>query len=170
MVTAIRVKRAIMSKCLMSLNKPRVYLLLIGNDTVYVGQTGLNSIANRVKSPHSGNIDTTWHTLVAFACLSPSISSNELLFIENALCEYVHTHYPKCATITPATGNCNDSYRISHYFLGPGSINTRKTYITDILFYIGFFGQSLFLQSPTSYNDSANGKLACFYFKSSGTK
>ena len=70
-----------------SLSLPGVYMLLIGNDTVYVGQSGLDAIGNRIVNTHSGTIDSSWHTVIGFCCVDKTIGNNELLFLENALCE-----------------------------------------------------------------------------------
>jgi len=78
--TAIRVRREDMDQYVEDLNKPGIYFLLIGDDTVYVGQSGLDTIGKRVVNTHSGTIDSSWHTLVAFACKETTISSNELLY------------------------------------------------------------------------------------------
>ncbi len=164
--TAIRVKRDDMDQYVEDLNKPGIYLLLIGNDTVYVGQSGLDTIGKRALNTHSGSIDSTWHTLVAFACKETTISSNELLFIENALCEYAHAHYPKCATTTPTKANCNAVYRNSHYHLGSSSIHTCNAYIKDILFYINHFGKSMFVLPDTPVEQPVDDEHhALFYFK-----
>lgn len=164
--TAIRVKRNDMDQYVEDLNKPGIYFLLIGNDTIYVGQSGLDTIGKRVLNTHSGSIDSTWHTLVAFACKETTISSNELLFIENALCEYVHEHYPKCATTTPSKANCNAAYRNLHYHLGSSSIHTCNAYINDILFYIDRFGKSLFVLPDAPVEPPVDNEYqALFHFK-----
>ena len=164
--TAIRVKRDAMDQYAEDLNKPGVYFLLIGNDTVYVGQSGLDTIAKRAMNTHSGSIDTAWHTLVAFACKDTNISSNELLYIENAMCEYVHATYPHCATTSPSKANCNSAYRNSHYHLGSSSIHTCDAYIKDILFYIQHFGKSVFiLPEPPAPPSVIDDHQALFYCK-----
>ena len=165
--TAIRVRRADMNQYVEDLNKPGIYLLLIGNDTVYVGQSGLDTIGNRAVNTHSGTIDSSWHTLVAFACKETTISSNELLYIENAMCEYAHAHYSHCATTSPARANCNAAYRNSHYHLGSSSIHTCNAYIKDIEFYIKHFGSSVFIQSDIPHDTPAADEdhLALFYCK-----
>lgn len=131
--TATRVQRMEMEQYDRDLDKPGIYFLLIGNDTVYVGQSALNTISKRVVNPHTGTIDSMWHTLVAFAC-EATISTNELLFIENALCEYVYEHYGHCATINPSRTNCNATFRREHYGLNNSSIHTCNAYIKDIKF------------------------------------
>ncbi len=159
--TAIRVRRADMNQYAEDLNKPGIYFLLIGNDTVYVGESGLDTIGKRVINTHSGTIDSAWHTLVAFACKETTISSNELLFIENAMCEFIHANYPHCATTSPAKANCNAAYRSGHYHLGSGAIHTCNAYIKDILSYISIFGNSLFVL-PILNPPVPNEALFCF--------
>ena len=165
--TAIRVRRDDMDQYVEDLNKPGIYLLLIGNDTVYVGHSGLDTIGKRAINTHSGSIDSSWHTLVAFACKETTISSNELLYIENAMCEYAHANYPHCATTSPAKANCNTAYRNSHYHLGSSSIHTCNAYIKDILFYIQHFGKSIFVLPENPDPDPIDDEHhALFYFKS----
>lgn len=141
---AIRVKKDSLSLFSVDLSNPGVYLLLIENDTVYVGKTGLDDLAKRITNTHSGTIDTDWHTVLAFPCTSPSISDNELLFLENAMCEYVIKYYPKCANSSPAPKNCNAAFRNVHYKLSSASIQECKHYLDDILHYIKLFPSSIF--------------------------
>ena len=165
--TAIRVRREDMDQYVEDLNKPGIYFLLIGNDTVYVGQSGLDTIGKRVVNTHSGSIDSSWHTLVAFACKETTISSNELLYIENAMCEFAHNNYPHCATTTPAKAKCTAAYRNAHYHLSSSSIHTCNAYIKDILFYIGHFGKSIFVLPDVPDPDPVDDEhKALFYFKS----
>ena len=63
---AVRVKRADIPNYTNDLNYLGVYILLIGTDTVYVGQSGLSTIGKRIFNPHSGSIDSQWHTVVGF--------------------------------------------------------------------------------------------------------
>ena len=119
-----------------SLSMPGVYMLLIGNDTVYVGQSGLDTIKNRIVNTHSGNIDSSWHTVIGFCCVDKTIGNNELLFLENALCEYVHNNFPHCATTTPTKKNCNAKYRNTHYHLSAGAILNCNQYFHDIISYL----------------------------------
>ena len=165
--TAVRVSRDDMNQYSEDLKKPGIYLLLIEDDTIYVGQSGLDAIGRRALNPHTGTIDSVWHTLVAFACKEPTISSNELLYIENALCEFVHANYPHCATTTPTKANCCEAYRTTHYHLGSSSIHICNAYIKDIQFYIERFGGSIFIQPKTPDPDSVDDEHhALFYFKS----
>ena len=166
--TAVRVPKQDIELFSADLDKPGVYMLLIGTDTVYVGQSGLDTIRKRVMNTHSGSIDSSWHTLVGFACNQTTISSNELLFIENALCEYAHAHFAHCATTTPSKANCNEHYRNTHYHLGGSSIHTCNDYTKDILFYIKHFGKSIFVLPDAVDPDPVDDDhKALFYFKSS---
>ena len=47
------------------------YLLLVGSDAVYVGQTGLDTIQKRIQNTHSGDIDSLWHTCLLYTSGSP---------------------------------------------------------------------------------------------------
>ena len=105
--TAVRVKKMDMAMYANELDMPGIYLLLVGNDSVYVGQSGLDTVKKRIQNTHSGDIDSSWHTVLGFMCVDKTISSNELLFMENAMCEYVHAKYPHCLTTSPSKANCN---------------------------------------------------------------
>lgn len=148
------------------LNAPGIYFLLVGNDAVYVGQSGLNTVANRIMSTHSGNIDSSWHTALGFVDKSNSLQSNELLYIENAMCQYVHNNYPHCLTSSPSTANCNESYRNSHYNLSTSQIYTCKKYISDILQYLKIFPNSIFPQHFIAPSATSEPNVETFYFKS----
>ena len=161
---AVKVKRTDIPNYTNDLNFPGVYMLLIGTDTVYVGQSGLSTVGKRILSPHAGNIDSQWHTVVGFGCKNPNISNNELLFIENALCEYAHANYAHCVTISPSRGTCNAAFRNQHYNLNGGQIHTCNQYIKDIKHYISCLGNSIFgivITSPAG----ASGTKELFYFK-----
>ena len=159
---AVRVKRMDVPQYINDLNYPGVYMLLIGNDTVYVGQSGLNTIGKRIFNTHSGNIDNSWHTVVGFGCKNQNISGNELLFIENALCEFAHAAYAHCVTTTPSKNNRNATYRNQHYLLSSSQIHTCNSYFQDIMHYINSFGGSIF--GPGSGNQII-GQKDTFYFK-----
>lgn len=161
---AVRVKKTEIPNYTAELSHPGVYMLLIGTDTVYVGQSGLSTVGKRVLSPHAGNIDSMWHTVVGFSCLNQHISSNELLFIENALCEYAHAHYAHCVTTSPSKATCNATFRNQHYNLSSGQIHTCNQYIKDIKHYISCLGDSLF---GAGFSTPANtsGTKELFYFK-----
>lgn len=142
--SAIRIERSMVPIYAQDLNYPGIYFLLIGPDTVYVGQSGIDVIGKRIMNTHSGTIDSDWHTVLAFPCSRSSISTNELLFLENAMCEYAIKHYAKCATTTPSPKNCNASYRNSHYRLGGGSIKACNQYLKDIEHFISLFPNTIF--------------------------
>lgn len=167
--TAARVPKDELDLYENSLSLPGVYLLLIGEDTVYVGQSGLDAIGNRIVNTHSGSIDSSWHTVIGFCCVDKTIGNNELLFLENALCEYVHTNFPHCATTTPAKKNCNSKYRNSHYNLGAGAILNCNQYFHDIISYLKMFphifpGQTSAATSKSDAHDAPNAfETAMFY-------
>ena len=134
---SVRVKRADIPNYANDLNYPGVYMHLIGTDTVYVGQSGLSTVGKRVLSPHSGNIDNMWHTVVGFGCKNPNISNNELLFIENALCEFAHANYTNCVTISPSKSNCNATYRTGDRD-SPWSPDRFIGFLKSYLFYLPY--------------------------------
>ena len=153
--SAIRIEKSMVSAYSNDLDHPGIYFLLIGTDTVYVGQSGLDVIGKRILNTHSGSIDQSWHTVLAFPCSHSSISTNELLFLENAMCEYAIKHYTKCATTTPSAKNCNASYRNSHYHLSGGSIKACNQYLADIEHFISLFPQTIFPPVATTPTVSA---------------
>ena len=161
--SAVRVEKAMVSQYSMELNDPGIYLLLIGSDSVYVGQSGLDTVGKRILNSHSGSIDSSWHTVVGFMANSKTISSNELLYIENAMCEYVHANFPKCLTSSPSKSSCNDAYRKSHYKLSIGQIYSCDQYISDIQYYISCFPNTIF---PKKYQAPAPpaSNLETFYY------
>lgn len=161
---AVRVKRADIPNYTNDLNYLGVYMLLIGTDTVYVGQSGLSTIGKRIFNPHSGSIDSQWHTVVGFGCKNQNISSNELLFIENALCEYAHANYPHCVTVSPSRATCNAAFRNQHYNLSSGQIHTCNQYIKDIKHYISCLGDYLF-DAGVSTTANTSGTKELFYFR-----
>ena len=97
-VTVTRVAKNRVSEFYNELNGPGIYFLLVGNDSVYVGQTKSDSIQKRIMNTHTGTIDASWHTVVGFK-FPGTISTDQLLYIENAMCEYIHVNYPVCLTI-----------------------------------------------------------------------
>ncbi len=161
--TAVRVKKMDVPSYENEFNMPGIYLLLIGNDSIYVGQSGLDTVRKRILNTHSGNIDSSWHTVLGFMCIDKTISSNELLFMENAMCEYVHTRYPLCLTTSPSKANCNAKYRQEHYHLTSGQIHACNHYLNDIQHYISFFQPSIFIDTGRAIQASEN---QLFYFKS----
>ena len=161
---AIRTERADTDSFTKELGHPGIYFLMVGTDSVYVGEADLQSILTRINSTHTGTIDASWHTLLAFPCISGiSLSQNELLYIENAMCEFAQKKYSQCLTTTPSPKNCNASYRNSHYGLSGSSIKACKQYIEDIKHYISLF-PSIFPQTttPSPAPKSANTEL--FYY------
>ena len=145
--SAIRIDKSLVSMYANDLNNPGIYFLLIGTDTVYVGQSGLDVIGKRIMNTHSGSIDKDWHTVLAFPCSGINMSANEFLFLENAMCEYVHKHFAHCATSTPSQKNCNADYRSIHYNLNVGSIRACNQYVEDIIHFISLF-PSIFPKQP----------------------
>ncbi len=168
---AVRVKREDAAMYANELDNPGVYMLLIGDDTVYVGQSGLDTIRGRIEKTHSGTIDESWHTVLGFSYTDKNISSNELLFIENAICEFAHAHYPHCATTSPSKTNCNQTYRIQHYHLNSVQIHACNQYVKDIQYYIGVFvptvfGQPIPEKAPTAAPSPVPvSETALFYYK-----
>ena len=104
-ISAIRVLKEHIPDYENELDGPGVYLLLVDSGAVYVGQTGLDTIQKRIQNTHSGNIVSSWHTVLGFKFTDSTISSNELLFIENAMCEYAHAHFNRCLTTSPQKKN-----------------------------------------------------------------
>ena len=127
------------------LNGSGIYFLLIGTNKIYVGETGPDTLKKRILNKHTGDIDKLWHTVVGFKILDNMISKNELLYLENALCEYVHNHAEyECLTTNPSKTVCNVAYRDKHYKLSMAQIDICKTYLKDILFYLTLFPGPLF--------------------------
>lgn len=161
---AVRVKRSDVSGYNSELGGPGIYLLLVGTDSVYVGQTGFDTINSRIFKPHSGNIDSSWHTVVGFKCTDPNISKNELEYIENGMCEYVHSSYNKCLTISPAKSKCNAQFRSQHYHLSIGQMHSCNQYIDDLKYYISILPKGIFPPPYQPATNSSNNK-ELFYFK-----
>lgn len=135
------------------LNGSGIYFLLIGTNKIYVGETGLDTLKKRILNKHTGDIDKLWHTVVGFKILDNMISKNELLYLENALCEYVHNHAEyECLTTNPSKTVCNVAYRDKHYKLSMAQIDICKTYLKDILFYLTIMPGSLFPNLPQLSN------------------
>lgn len=164
-ITATRVSKETVSDFDNELNGPGIYLLLVGSNSVYVGQTGLDTINKRIMNTHSGSIDSSWHTVVGFRFANKTISSNELQYIENAMCEYAHNEFEQCLTTSPAKGKCNATFRNQHYNLSSGQIQSCKQYIKDIQYYISMFPKTIF---PTKYQKKQPvlpKNTEIFYFK-----
>ena len=138
-ISATKVCRADVSGVSTRLSKPGIYMLFINRDSVYVGQSS-SSIKNRIFSPHSGGIENEWQSVVAFTC-NDHISSDSLLFLENALCEYAHNHYVRCLTSAPAKENCNENFRYSHYNLNVAQFNVCRAFFKDIRDYLAVFSR-----------------------------
>ncbi|SDA58342.1 protein of unknown function [Dialister histaminiformans] len=147
-ISAIRVTRENISNYENELGGPGVYLLLVGSNAIYVGQTGLDTIQKRIQNTHSGDIDSLWHTVLGFKFTDFTISSNELLFIENAMCEYVYAHGNRCLTTSPKKENCTRAFRKKHYHLSGVQIHTCENYIEDIKAYIAMFPAGIFPSLP----------------------
>lgn len=160
---AVRVDRRDVPKYFADLNAPGIYLLMVDGDSVYVGQSGFDTVGKRIMKPHAGTIDKNWHTVFGFMTAT-NISSNELLYIENAMCEYVYNHYPKCLTTSPSKKNCNAAYRQTHYHLSSSQIHACDQYIEDIQFFIEKIPVSIF---PSAHRKAmpATVGIDTFYFK-----
>lgn len=150
-ISVIRLEKTKVNSDKEGLNGPGIYFLLIGTNKIYVGETGLDTLKKRILNKHTGDIDKLWHTVVGFKILDNMISKNELLYLENALCEYVHNHAEyECLTTNPSKTVCNVAYRDKHYKLSMAQIDICKTYLKDILFYLTMFPGPLFpeLKNP----------------------
>lgn len=147
------------------LDNPGIYFLLVGSDSVYVGQSGLDTVAKRIMNTHSGSIDSSWHTVVGFVDKSNTLQGNELLYIENAMCEYAHKNFAKCLTSSPSKANCNSAYRKNHYKLSTIQIKTCDQYVENILQYIRLFQNTIFPQQYLSPAVPASN-IETFYFAS----
>ena len=144
-ISVIRLEKTKVNSDKEGLNGPGIYFLLIGTNKIYVGETGLDTLKKRILNKHTGDIDKLWHTVVGFKILDNMISKNELLYLENALCEYVHSHAEyECLTTNPSKTVCNVAYRDKHYKLSMAQIDICKTYLKDILFYLTMFPGPLF--------------------------
>ena len=167
---AARVKRDDVDKNPDYFDGKGIYLLLIGNNTVYVGQTN-KTIDPRIFERHRNNIHKIWDTVIAFKCLNPKIHENELKFIENAICESIHEN-PNYNNITysPKKENCNAKYREVHY----ADKNARKMkecdgYADEIKTFIKTFPFSLFPRQDSTIpvkeeNKSADAGTETFYY------
>lgn len=163
-IVATRVAKDRVSEFYNELNGPGIYLLLVGSDSVYVGQTRNDTIQKRIMNTHSGAIDSLWHTVVGFKFPS-TYSTDQLLYIENAMCEYAHAHYSKCLTTSPAKANCNAQYRKQHYNLSIGQVQACTRCIKDIEYFISIFPNTIF---PGTHQPQLppNARKELFYFRS----
>lgn len=141
----VRTAKSLVSNYSQDLEEPGLYFLLVGNNSIYVGQSGLDNVGRRIMNTHSGNIDSQWHTVVGFMCSERTITANELLYMENALCEFVHGSHFECLTSSPSRNNCNANYRRTHYHLSGNRINACNQYIEDIKHYISLIEDYLFV-------------------------
>ena len=164
-IMVTRVAKARVSEFYNELNGPGIYFLLIGSDSVYVGQTGLDTLQKRIMNTHSGNIDSQWHTVVGFKFTNTTISSNELQYIENAMCEYAHANYTACLTTNPAKTNCNAQYRNQHYHLNSGQIHSCNQYIKDIKFYLSIFPNGIFPNAQQNLAHPSGASKELFYYQ-----
>jgi len=169
-----------------ALDFPGVYMLLIGDNSVYVGMSDLDTVRNRIMNTHSGDIDSSWHTVVGFTCNS-HLSTNEYRFLENYLCEYAHQNYDKCVTTSPAVKNCTAKFREKHYGLTVGQIHSCNKYMTELIEYIDWLkrlipskpepsntdnsekGKKEFKSPPVQPVQPEKGEWATFYYKSKKT-
>lgn len=165
-ILSTRVEKGKIHKYHNELNGAGIYLLLIGNDSIYVGETGLDTLENRIMNTHTGTIDSQWHTVLAFKFSAPGPNHNELKFIENAMCEYVYNHYPCCMTITPSKANCNAKYRNAHYNLLTSEIDICDSFVKDIKHYIGLFPGSIFPKPKSVPPNPATGNVQLFSYQS----
>lgn len=153
-VTAFFVSRSNVSQYSRELNKKGIYLLFIGSKSIYVGEAHLTSIYKRIFNTHSGEIDNSWHSVAAFT-FSNRISTDELGFIENALCEYVHNNRNwTCVTTSPSRNNCNEDFRIDKFDFEREQIITCNRDIEDIKHYISLIEDYLFVYANNSDSPS----------------
>lgn len=121
------------------IEKNGVYIFLMDQNKIYIGESGDIFERNQGNSGHRDDLDTRWHTLIAFPC-SDNVQDNQLRFIENALCEHFYAfscNGERCLTNkSPAQSSCNDNHRRKNYRLSPVQINNCYQYVKDILDYI----------------------------------
>lgn len=142
-VIAVRATRSTLKKY-RELERCGVYMLMFKQRTVYVGQTN-EKCNQRPFDLHTDNIEKYWHTALVFSIQNANITDNELKYIENALCEYVHKNNNyECITSVPARNNCNMDFRRSAYSLETPKIFACEKIIEDIKFYIKLFPASIF--------------------------
>ena len=134
------------------LNNPGLYFLVIGSSKIYVGQS--NKVGDRIFDPHTGDIDSSWFAVFAFISENLNISNNELLFLENALCEYIHNSCFICLTTSPQLSNCNERFRRKKYRLTAAQIRACNSFLDDIKFYFSVLKEYLFV------NENNNNALS----------
>lgn len=132
------------------LRHPGVYMLLVNHNQIYVGQTS-DSIAVRIQKPHKGELpphelDRLWHTVIAFAIQDDYCHDQILKYLENMLCEYVHSnvHY-KCITSSPTKESCTKKFRKENY---TAVLQECAVYEETIKNYLDLFPKGLFM--PTN--------------------
>lgn len=111
-----------------------------------MGESSLDTVKQRIFNTHTGTIDASWHTVLGFMS-NKQLSTNELRFLENAMCEYVRERYD-CLTATPSAANCNPKYRREHYGLGSGQIRACYNYLDDMKHYISLLQNNVFYGLP----------------------
>lgn len=149
---AVRVKRSQRVLFERELNSPGIYILKLGREKIYVGQTN-KSVYNRSMESHTDAIQNEWDDIFSFSDQSKTISTDELLYIENAICEYAHEKLGHCITSTPSRENCNERYRKDTYHLDSIKIQECKQYIEEIKEYIEFvkkYGKTVFPEQDES--------------------
>ena len=159
-IKAVHVKKEDVKNFSNELKKQGIYFLLIGDDEVYVGEAGIDSIENRIMRPHSDKIDSMWHSVLAFSWKN-TISENELLFLENALCEYADANFSKCWTKNPSKENCNAKYRREHYHLNFIQLQACNYYLDDMMWYISIFNKNRGKKLPQKTVQSTIEEFHC---------
>ena len=167
---ALRVKRGDLKKYADFLDGRGIIMLLVGTDSLYVDQSGSETIYRRLENTHSGDIDSKWHTAAIFRC-SHEISLNELGFLENAVCEAINrrTNFVNI-TPTPAKSDCNAQYRKEHYELDDEGLRRCEDYEREIITYLRCFPYMVFprtnLSAPAKNNWMWSDKLTDIFFYS----
>lgn len=151
------------------LNKPGVYLLIIGTD-IYVGES--DKISSRITNSHRDNIHTHWHTVIGFPC-SDAIEEKGRKFLENALCELVWENGWNCITRTPQRRNCNRNYREREYLrrMNADDRDSCNQYLEDIKYYLSFIKGTIFnrLSSDNQAISSQRRRESQTYYRCNGS-
>lgn len=166
----VRAARSLVSTFSQDLDEPGLYFLLVDNNSIYVGQSGIRKVGERIMNTHRREIDSNWHTVIGFMCSERTITTNELLYMENALCEYVHKSSFNCLTTSPSRNSCNTTYRKTHYHLSGNQINACNLYIEDIKHYLSFLKDTMFNVSscPSQPASPQRGRENPTYYKCEG--
>lgn len=165
---ALRVKREDLKKYADFLDGRGIIMLLIGTDSLYVDQSGQETIYRRLENTHSGELDAKWHTAAAFRC-SREITTGELGFLENAVCEaiYLRTNFVNL-TPAPAKADCNTQYRRKHYELDAEMLRRCEEYEREIITYLSCFPYTIFprtnLSAPAKNDWMWSDKLTDIFF------